>query len=129
MVAYSFKKQFVEPIRAGRKSQTIRNERKRDVRVGEAMQLYCGMRTRSCFLIGRATCRNVEPIGIDVSRHALAIGGKAPIEDAAWLDAFARQDGFHDWKEMRAFWIREHDLGVHGRWWGVLISWTDFALA
>jgi len=56
MVAYSFKAQFREPILAGTKRQTIRADRKRHARLGEALQLYTGMRTRQCKLIGRATC-------------------------------------------------------------------------
>jgi hypothetical protein len=43
MVAYSFNPIFVGPILAGTKRQTIRAERKRHARPGEAMQLYTGM--------------------------------------------------------------------------------------
>lgn len=74
MVAYSFKAQFVEPIRAGLglptepqirpKRQTIRADRKRHARPGEELQLYRGMRTRQCFLIGRAACTEVTKIRI-----------------------------------------------------------------
>lgn len=52
MVAYSFQKRFVEPIRSGRKRQTIRADRKRHARPGEVLQLYSGMRTNAI-----ATCR------------------------------------------------------------------------
>ena len=48
MVAYSFKRRFREPILAGSKQQTIRADRKRHARRGEALQLYTGMRTTQC---------------------------------------------------------------------------------
>lgn len=51
MVAYSFKRQFGPPILAGTKGGTIRNDRKRHARPGEELQLYHGMRTKSCTLI------------------------------------------------------------------------------
>lgn len=127
MVAYSFKRVFVVPIRAGVKQHTIRAERKRHSRIGEEVQLYCGMRTRGCFLIGRATCSNVQPIGLAFDAHIVAIADREPISDDAGLDAFARSDGFLDWGEMRAFWLREHKLvGTMGRWHGVIVFWKDF---
>jgi hypothetical protein len=48
MVAYSFKSQFVPLVESGQKLQTIRNSRKRHARVDEPIQLYAGMRTKSC---------------------------------------------------------------------------------
>lgn len=72
MVAYSYKARFVEPIRLGlepgpwipgMKRQTIRADRKRHARPGEEIQHYRGMRTRQCFLIGRAICEAVRRIG------------------------------------------------------------------
>jgi hypothetical protein len=77
MVAYSFKRQFVDPIRSGTKAQTIRGRRIRPHAVpGDALQLYCGMRTKGCFLIARATCREVSPIRIVLRTWEIEIDGE-----------------------------------------------------
>lgn len=148
MVAYSFKRRFVNPIRIGLglnaqpegawtsyvpkqivpKHQTIRADRKRHVRQGEELQLYCGLRTRQCFLIGRARC-------IGTSKITLVFDDDDPEEGdgvispgfglAEWgygsLDAFARGDGFADWAKLRQFWREEHP-GVD-MFDGVIIFW------
>lgn len=124
MVAYSFRPRFVEPIQAGTKRQTIRAERKRHARPGEALQLYTGMRTRHCELIGRAICERVFPVTLLFGDEAEYEGIIAPgFGFAGGLDGFARLDGFADWKELRAFW-REHHPGID-EFTGVLISWGE----
>jgi hypothetical protein len=122
MVAYSFKAQFVEPIIVGTKRQTIRADRKRHARSGEALQLYTGMRTRSCRLIGRALCLGVSPILLRLS----PVGG-VRINDVPWigsLDEFAQSDGFSKWDDLLYFWELNH--GDCSTFSGVLIRWTDF---
>ena len=134
MVAYSFQPEFVDPIRAGTKCQTIRADRKRHARAGEQLQLYRGMRTRGCFLIGRAVCLSAQPIRIMISdeealRHFHTI--ELPMQDKRirWrsdLDDFAVQDGFSHWPAMQKFW-REHHPEVT-TFFGVLIRWHQFGL-
>ena len=121
MVAYSFKQQFRAPILAGTKRQTIRADRKRHVRTGEQLQLYTGMRTRQCAIIGHAVCEGVTPV-----RIAVEAGSVWPSDPGCWtgtdfLDAFAWADGFADWSEMREFWRREHPSA--SLFSGVLIRW------
>lgn len=124
MVAYSFKGRFAEPILAGTKRQTIRADRKRHARPGEELQLYTGMRTRSCRLIGRAPCTFVGSIRIDVEHGRIESLGTG----TAWttleeIDLFAQRDGFADWRDMARFWAAEHpDLPVFS---GVLIQWGE----
>lgn len=134
VVAYNFKRRFVEPIRMGlgqpfrvevdpgfmrAKRQTIRADRKRHARAGEELQLYHGMRTRQCFLIGRATCTDVRGIHIQVGLGIVSIDDYPAIRDD--IDGFANDDGFADWAEMRGFWRVEHP-GVNN-FRGVLIKW------
>lgn len=134
MVAYSFKRRFVEPIRWGLglgldlsaatakigtpKRQTIRGKRARHARPDEELQLYCAMRTKSCFLIGRAQC--TDTMGISLYFHrpgnrgilrndSVRCAATGYLRRAKQLDAFARSDGFEDWNAMRAFWDEEHD--------------------
>ena len=125
MVAYSFKAQFRAPILTGTKRQTIRADRKRHARPGEQVQLYTGMRTRGCSLIGTAVCAIVLPVRVGVRDRFVAIGSNFILPDA--LDGFARDDGFADWLAMAAFWRAEHP---DQHWFiGVLIAWRDFAPA
>ena len=126
MVAYNFKPQFRPPILAGTKAQTIRAERKRHARPGEQVQLYTGLRTRQCRIIGTATCKDVVPVRIGV-RDGFVDYGRGVWNLPARLRDFARLDGFSDWPAMVTFWRREHpDVEVFS---GVLIHWSHFTAA
>lgn len=142
MVAYSFKSQFVAPIRSGAKCQTVRADRKRHAQPGERMQLYTGMRTKACARIRPdVLCLAVHGIEICTSRlltegghltglASIAING-IPL-DAGEIEWFARLDGFDPafapgiWSIRTAragmgnFWLKEHG---EGRFAGVLIQW------
>jgi hypothetical protein len=128
MTAYSFKPRFVEPILTLRKHQTIRAPRlgrSRHVRPGEQIQLYAGMRTKQCRLIGVATCTAVTPITLDFINHSFAIGA-GQWTTYARRNEFARRDGFDTWQEMEHFWQVEHD-GMK-MFTGVLIEWDPQSL-
>ena len=124
MVAYSFQRRFVEPILAGTKRQTIRADRRRHARPGEALQLYVGMRTRQCRkIIPDPVCTFIMPISLTFGcsvgvEGAISPGFGLPASD---LDAFAVRDGFESWPDLKAFWA-EHHPGVE-RFEGVLIRW------
>ena len=125
MVAYSFKRQFIEPIQTGRKRQTMRNERARHARAGEAIQLYTAMRTKQCRLIGRATCENVMPVRLDFVRSRVELP-HGVFDRQVELDTFARSDGFDDWRALAAFWKNEN--GATTQWSGVVITWCGLVL-
>lgn len=132
MVAYSFNKRFVDPIRAGihhvvftacvPKRQTIRAIGKRShARPGETLQLYHGMRTKQCFKIGEARCTRVLPIrifpGCPPETIVIAIIGETPVRT---VDEFAQADGFKDAADMQHFWWDNHGFRPFE---GVLIEW------
>lgn len=141
MVAYSFRPNFIDMILAGlepgeempgMKRQTIRSPRLRGrhARPGEAVQLYAGMRTRHCRLLGVAECTSVERIEIHLAspRGVTIHAGDAPAvrrigaDEPELLDQFAQRDGFPSgWAELVAFWAKEHP-GVT-LFAGVLIRW------
>jgi hypothetical protein len=140
MVAYSFKRRFVDPIRVGLSSvslsfdcppkrQTIRAiGRKRHARAGETLQLYTAMRTKQCASIGVARCTTVDNIRIAVEAGCIVTAPRTDhaqvIKSPAYLDAFAVNDGFTDWADMRQFWRDEHgDLARLGPFVGILIQW------
>lgn len=119
MVAYSFKARFAAPILAGTKRQTIRADRKRHARPGEELQLYTGMRTQHCKLIGRATCASLTPVSIHIPEGMVRIGERV-LSRRDDLDLFAMSDGFRGWLDMREFWFDNHG---EDEFHGVLITW------
>ncbi|WGM45253.1 hypothetical protein KOAAANKH_00114 [Brevundimonas sp. NIBR10] len=128
MVAYSFKTRFGPLIQSRAKTQTVRADRKRHARPGETLQLYTGMRTRSCRLLATATCAAVSPIRFDFDP---AMTGRIEVHGVstmhlADLDHFARSDGFEDWADLKRFWAREHP-GLEA-FEGVLIRWDSDSL-
>lgn len=85
---------------------------------GDELQLYTGMRTKQCMLIGRARCTDVKPIALHFDDPSIWIGQEPRLD----VDEFARSDGFADgWKDLRAFWARHHP-GVTD-FTGVIIYW------
>jgi len=125
MVAYSFKARFAEPILDETKGGTIRADRRRHARPGEALQLYTGMRTHQCRLVARQTCLAVEPIRIDVAANWIEVGGTQinDILDPLALDLFARFDGFRDWADMQGFWWDTYSQDIFSGW---HIRWAPF---
>ena len=149
MVAYSFKGMFRTAIRIGlgleaedpepgarrAKRHTIRARgKRRHARPGDLLQLYRGMRTKQCELIGLARCEYAD----EVTLHFIAPGGGrveigplvryvTPKE----LDAFARSDGFADWQCLRDFWRDNHpDEFRAGKFLqGVIIGWRPLTAA
>ena len=76
MVAYSFQPGFAAEIIAGRKTQTIRNPRKRHAMPGEHLQLFTGMRTRYCKkIIPDPLCIGVDGPGPRTWRDAPGAAG------------------------------------------------------
>lgn len=150
MVAYSFKKRFVEPIAVGigipvlncinvartdihPKRQTIRAfGKRRHARVGDTVQLYTAMRTKQCRKIGIARCVGFEGVLLKWSEWPsfctfdiveMEPGGwrrKGPTRPIKSMEAFARDDGFASFEDMRAFWKAEHGLETFE---GALIKW------
>lgn len=126
MVAYGFKKRFIDPIESGAKTQTIRAPRKRHARVGEQLQLYTAMRTKHCRLLARSKCVDVSTVRLDFEADRI----ENLDTGMAWttrddLNAFAVRDGFADFEDMRAFWKAEHPDTPQFE--GVLIRWAPNA--
>ena len=71
------------------------------------------MRTKGCFLIGRARCVEVEPIRIAFRqgrRHEWIKVGDSKLYLPESLYKFACADGFMDWGDLHDFWDREHGI-------------------
>lgn len=129
MVAYSFNSRFAEPIIAGTKRQTIRAQRKRHARPGEALQLYTGMRTKHCrkLLNTDPICSSVTPVHLIFSQWSGAvqftIDGTRLMPTA--MHIFAVEDGFGSLDDMISFWFEQHGRGAPEILFdGVLIRWN-----
>lgn len=125
MVAYSFKKQFIEPIRAGFKTQTIRAPRKRHARPGEPISLFWGMRTAHCArIIPDPRCTDVMAIDIMFNRARIIDAILTDGIRVRDLDAFAIRDGFTGIIDMSEFWALTHNQLPLSHFTGVLIEWA-----
>lgn len=124
MVAYSFKARFADPIRAGLKTQTIRNSRNRHARAGEMLQLFTGMRTAQC----KKICADVRCMA--TYKVTISFDHEGEIDcimldgvKVANIELFAVDDGFKDSSEMAQFWREEHGNLREKAFFGVLIEW------
>lgn len=136
MVAYSFAPMFAPQVEAKVKNQTLRGDRARHARVGEAVQLYAGMRTRQCrkLVLVDPTCIEIANVTLEIDpdyRRVLAsvrIDGHAlnavEIEKFAWADGFGMQDRPAR-IVMGKWWLKTHGEGKPDAflWGGVMIRW------
>lgn len=114
MVAYSFKRQFIQPISIGLgifpdgsidlggfncagkyrfpisnvpKRQTIRAiGKRRHARLGETLQLYTAMRTKQCRKIGDARCTSALPVCLHFVSWGSAIVGSGKVPENCYFD-------------------------------------------
>ena len=119
MVAFNFQKQFAPDIRAGRKTQTIRQNPR--CKAGDTLQLYTGQRTKNCELIGTATCAICEIITI-YDDYAAAGYWRLPSGDAEHI---AKIDGFESFAAMRDWFRDRYGLPFQG----YRIMWNNFQSA
>ena len=133
MVAYSFNPRFELPIVTLRKTGTIRAPgRRRHARVGERLQLYTGMRTRSCRLLATAQCQASDRLRVWFETPRVIVGEIADgiaIEDinhCADFDVFAQDDGFADFDDMARFWWDLHRALAFDHLW---IRWEPASVA
>ncbi|MGO8079882.1 ASCH domain-containing protein [Rhizobium leguminosarum] len=100
MVAYSFKPYFTPQIEDLTKCQTVRADRPRHARPGEAVQLFQGMRTRHCRrIVVDPICTANLPVQIKLSDlldeliASIVVNGIQLHREE--VEEFACKDGFH----------------------------------
>jgi hypothetical protein len=130
MVALNFKAEFVELIDGGEKCRTIRQVRKAgNPEAGKPLQLFTGLRTKSCEKIRDATCTRVRPVkidhmGVNLDGRQLYAGDSPAYQggpDAEQYDGdFARADGFDNFSNMVEFFEKQYGLPFNGQ----LIEWS-----
>ncbi len=114
MVAFNFRKQWAPDVRSGKKRQTIRARRKDNrphCKVGDALQLYVGMRTKGCEKLRDTVCTEYEPVFIEVD-GSIRVGGALLTPFGA--GKFAQADGFDSLAGMVRFFAETHGLPFDG---------------
>ena len=118
MVAYNFQAQFADAVATGQKRQTIRAPRKdnRHAKPGDKLQLYTGMRSKSCrkLIDPDPTCFHVEELTIDRAGIHYTDGGESMTPEIV-----ARRDGFNNFADMADWFEATHGLPFCG----FLIRW------
>lgn len=109
MTAINFSRVFAPAVRRGDKRRTIRRSRKGDV--GGKLQLYTGMRTKSCRKLGDAICTAITRVTI--AKNHLLLGAEK-ITASRQLNAFARKDGHPDWTSLAAWFDKRYGLPFKG---------------
>jgi hypothetical protein len=127
MVAYNFIKEFADDVESGKKLCTIRKVgKRRHARVGEQIQLYTGMQTNACRLLGLGLCDNVTPIHILPSWGEIHLQAPTKIHWLVFdsdesLNKLAQRDGFPSLKEFFDYF--EPQVDDKGVFEGLLIGW------
>lgn len=142
MGALSFMGQFVPKVQAGLKRkpggkrQSIRNFRKRPLKVGEWLALYFAQRSKWCKKLGESEITEVQIVQVSEKRIRIfdfrndyqrnirwdlvaqnprrlkeflqRLKVAKSISQEAELNAFAEADGFKDWETMKRWWKLTH---------------------
>ena len=119
MVALNFKAQFAGPVERREKRQTVRSKAR--CRAGDKIQLYTGMRTKSCrkLVAEDATCKDVTYIAVRPrNQGGLTLGDTSRFPRD--IDEFARADGFDNYDEMHAFFAKQYGTEYYT---GYVIRW------
>lgn len=116
MPLLNFKKQFANAVESGIKRQTIRTPRKHEIKTGDTLYLYTGLRTSSTRKLRTAKCSSVQIIRI--APDGISFSGDE-ICELSKMDKFAQADGFNNYSEMLAWFEEQHGLPFVG----ILIKW------
>ena len=121
MPALNYQGRFAPRVESGEKRQTIRPRRKREIKPGDTLYHYTGMRTKRCRKLGTAVCLRCQPITIN--EHSMSIvvddGTLGIWPEGGPLEWLAHKDGFDSWEEMRDWFKKRYGLPFEG----VLITW------
>jgi hypothetical protein len=125
MPTLNFQKRFAEDVRTGKKRQTIRAYRKKNIKPGDILYFYTGQRTAVCQSLGKGVCLKTRHITVDCAARSVwlatsdgwgysmkGLGRKAVL-------ALAKADGFTNRKEFFEFFEEHHGRVMNGQ----LITW------
>ena len=118
---------FIDKILSGEKRQTIRRASPKwaNVKAGDKLTLYTGLRTKECRKLGEAVVKNVIPVIFIPCGNGFRIysvlGGFVWSKDNV-MD-LARRDGFESVDDFYKFFIEHYGDSLDGM---VIIRWENF---
>jgi hypothetical protein len=114
MAALNFQKWIVPKIEKGNKPGTIRQKRRRPIKIGELLYLYTGMRTKHCRQLLFSPKVHYGSIPIRITEDAIYLSDVALFE--SMKDPFAKLDGFKSYADFLTFFRDTYGLPFEGVW-------------
>lgn len=99
MVAFNFSPEHAPKVESGEKNQTIRRTARG--KVGDRCQLYTGQRTKACRKLRQDDPPLLHVTPCHIRPEGFVVGNTAGVPKGK--DAFARADGFKNYKAMVAW--------------------------
>lgn len=89
---------FIDKILSGEKRQTIRraSSKWKNVKVGDKLTLYTGLRSKQCRKLGEAFVESIEDVAFGAGICSIAQGHWERLLTDGEVDELARRDGFDD---------------------------------
>ena len=115
---------FIDKILSGEKRQTIRKAggKWENVKAGDKLTLYTGLRTKECRKLGEAEVESIEDITITKNDSVI-------INDCYWsyelIDELAKKDGFEHVENFLKFFHDHYGEKFTGK----IIKWKNFRKA
>ncbi|NOS93172.1 MAG: hypothetical protein HOP30_14720 [Cyclobacteriaceae bacterium] len=131
MPSFSFQKKFANKVKRNTKPGTVRDKRKRPMKVGDMMHCFTGMRTKNCQKI--VSRKNLAIVNIKIlykpnedpeliDYPAIELNG---VELTYMLaESFAVDDGFKSFIHFIQFFREQYGLPFNGDWY----VWKESAL-
>lgn len=115
---------FIDKILSGEKRQTIRKAGKKweNVKVGDKLTLYTGLRTKDCRKLGEAEVESIDNIDIYIGfiGSDVWLNGDNINEDVC--EKLARADGFNGVRDFLEFFHDHYGTSFKGK----IIKWKNF---
>lgn len=118
---------FIDKILSGEKRQTIRKAGKKweNVKAGDKLTLYTGLRTKKCRKLGEAEVESIEDIVIRIGfLWSFVCVGEIEVSEDEALE-IAKADGFDCIRDFFEFFNNHYGLHFTGK----IIKWKNFRKA
>lgn len=118
---------FAGKIKSGEKRQTIRSasDKWANVKAGDRLTLYTGLRTKECRKLGEAVVESITPITLQSAAGWVEANTQLGVFRLSSIDLqnLARRDGFENTRDFFAFFNRKYDGDAFEFY---VIRWKDF---
>ena len=117
-----FKERFVQPIMAGRKKHTIREDKHNRWRSGKQIHFATGVRTKNYNNFKTGTCRSIQKIKIEYIGTFSYLDAEVKVDGKILsneeINILAKNDGFESIEDFFEWFNKDFK--------GKIIHWTDF---